>query len=310
MRTMILSATKSRLMLPWTQLPMQRNMIFSDAFLNIDILKEKRAEKRDRISEPGQLIRAAHKDFNANGIRNMLMNDIYRMLDDAENDEDLLLVINILKTFLKSDNIISPDFSTIVTTTLGSCLVLNSVKAANELWHDPELCQFLLGTSSHLRYMMLLYNNGHYVSLAQLAKENMRGVTVHHWTVILAALYKIGTRGAFELAKNSFCVQHLGEVDIQVTQNRAVFLYAMLAYRMGELAHAYSVLNDPRGRPHYMRLNIQLQVLIDMGRFEDALLLVRNYISIWFVHNLEFDLVSHLTSNFEKHVLQRKTTSW
>ena len=77
------------------------------------------------------------------------------MIDDADSEEDLLLVVNVLRTFLKSNYTMTEDFSTCVTAVLGSCYVLDSVRVANELVHDPELSQFLLGTTSHLRYMML-----------------------------------------------------------------------------------------------------------------------------------------------------------
>ena len=86
-------------------------------------------------------------------------------------------------------------------------------RVANELWHDPELSHFLIGATSHMRYMTLLYNNGHYDSLAQIARENPRSLSFHHWSVILAALYKIGTVEAFELAKKNFGEQGCNSID-------------------------------------------------------------------------------------------------
>ena len=90
------------------------------------------------------------------------------MIDDADSEEDLMLVVNVLRTFLKSNYAMTEDFSSCVTTLLGTCYVLNSVRVANELWHDPELSQFLLGTTTHMRYLMLLYKNGHYDSLGTI----------------------------------------------------------------------------------------------------------------------------------------------
>ena len=55
-------------------------MIFSDAYLNIDILREKRNEKRAARGDGanGHFLRAARKDFEANGVRNMLVTDAYQ----------------------------------------------------------------------------------------------------------------------------------------------------------------------------------------------------------------------------------------
>ena len=68
----------------------------------------------------------------------------------------------------RSNYTLTEEFSSIVTSLLGLSYVLNSVKVANELWHDPDLSQFLLGTTSHMRYMVLLYKNGHYDSLGTI----------------------------------------------------------------------------------------------------------------------------------------------
>ena len=97
-----------------------------------------------------------------------LLNPDLQMIDDADSEEDLMLVVNVLRTFLKSNYAMTEDFSSCVTTLFGTCYVLNSVRVANELWHDPELSQFLLGTTTHMRYLMLLYKNGHYDSLGTI----------------------------------------------------------------------------------------------------------------------------------------------
>ena len=307
MRALLFSATKCCVMPP-----MQRNMIYSDAYLSIDQVREKRAKKRNRIREPGQFIRAARKDFNEYGIRNMLISDLYRMADDAETEDDLLLVVNVLRNFLKSSCAISQDFSQIVTRMLDVCFVLNSVKAANEMWHDPELSPFLIGDKPRLRYMVLLYNNGHYSSLAQLAKENPQCVVFPQSHVILAALYKIGTREAFELAKTCFYVQNIWPKRGDFHRGRrSTLLYAFFAYRMGELAHAYEVLNNPifRRGQNNLSMNIQLQILADMGRFQDALLLIRNRLSMRFVtifylicFDILRDCVCFIGQNYKKVV--------
>ena len=111
-------------------------------------------------------------------------------------------------------------------------------------------------------------------------RENPRTISVHHWAIALAALYKIGTREAFELAKRHFSDLANRDEELLISQNRALFLYALLACKMGELGHAYDILNHPQGRPHYMRLNMKLKILVELGHFEDALLLIRNYLSV------------------------------
>ena len=52
------------------------------------------------------------------------------MIDDAESEEDLMLVVDIVRAFLRGDYTVSEDLSSIVTTLLGTCYVLNSVRGA------------------------------------------------------------------------------------------------------------------------------------------------------------------------------------
>ena len=53
-----------------------------------------------------------------------------KMIDDAESEEDLMLVVEVLRTFLKGAYTMTEDLSSIVTTLLGTCYVLNSVRGA------------------------------------------------------------------------------------------------------------------------------------------------------------------------------------
>ena len=89
MRALLLSASSKKCLLPWatTQTQVQRrNLIFSDAYLNIDILKERRNEKRAARGDGanGHFLRAARRDFEANGVRNMLVTDAYQGRNSIE----------------------------------------------------------------------------------------------------------------------------------------------------------------------------------------------------------------------------------
>ena len=68
--------------------------------------------------------------------------------------------------------------------------------------------------------------------------------------------------------------------NLQRSQDRSLFLYALLACKMGEFRLGYEVLNHPHGRPHFMGLNLKLHILVEQGHLEDALLLIRNYLSV------------------------------
>ena len=55
------------------------------------------------------------------------------MIDDAESEEDLMLLVHVVRAFLRGDYTVSEDLSSIVTTLLGTCYVLNSVRGAIQL---------------------------------------------------------------------------------------------------------------------------------------------------------------------------------
>ena len=52
------------------------------------------------------------------------------MIDDAESEEDLMLVVDVVRAFLRGNYTVSQDLSSIVTTLLGTCYVLNNVRGA------------------------------------------------------------------------------------------------------------------------------------------------------------------------------------
>ena len=80
MRALLFSASSKKCLLPWTTQVQRRAPIFSDTYLNIDILREKRNGKRAARGDGanGHFLRAARKDFEANGVRNMLVTDAYQ----------------------------------------------------------------------------------------------------------------------------------------------------------------------------------------------------------------------------------------
>ena len=89
MRALLFSASSKKCLLPWTTTQTQvqrRNLIFTDAYLNIDILRERRNEKRAARGDGanGHFLRAARKDFEANGVRNMLVTDAYQGRNSTE----------------------------------------------------------------------------------------------------------------------------------------------------------------------------------------------------------------------------------
>ena len=60
---------------------------------------------------------------------------------------------------------------------------------------DKKIGPHLRTANPQLRYLTLLYNNGHYDSLADLAsEENSASLSHAQWPIVMAALYKIGTR--------------------------------------------------------------------------------------------------------------------
>ena len=87
MRAILSSVAAKKCLVPWTQPPVQRNLIYSEAYMNIDKIIEKRNKKREARGDNanGHFIKAVRKDFCENGIRNMLMTDAYQGLHSLEH---------------------------------------------------------------------------------------------------------------------------------------------------------------------------------------------------------------------------------
>ena len=254
----------------------QLRTIYSDAFLGIHSIKSARAHERIRleIAEPGNFIENMHKEYEDNGIGNVSASDVFRIAKLADDERDLRLGLNVACALAESDRPPSEELPKCLGSLLGACYVLNCVEVAQEMWRDEYVVQCLKQRNFALLYLMLLYNNGRYDALAELVSSG--DVHRDHWTVILAALYRIGTREAYESAKNNY-LPLIGGAIRQSSDHRSKYVYALFASAMGEHEHAYTFLkyNGDSKLSHYLRRNLELKILTDTERFEDALSFLR-----------------------------------
>ena len=255
----------------------QLRAIYSDAFLGTNSIKAARAHAKINLetAEPGSFIEKMHKEYEDNGIDNVTVDDVFSISKLADGERDLRLALNVARAIAGSERPPSEQLPKSLRSLLASCYVLNCVEVAQEVWRDECFAESAK-RGSRLLYLMLLYNNGRYEALAELASS---GDLQHDpWTVVLAALYKIGTREAYEIAKKNYFPLVGGEIRSN-SEHRSKFIYALFASAMGDHDHAYSFIKfgDDNSKPsHYLRRNLELKILTDLERFEDALSSLRD----------------------------------
>jgi hypothetical protein len=140
------------------------------------------------------------------------------------------------------------------------------------------LLDHAISRAGRLIYMLLLFRTDHFADVAATF-WTFAHPSLTEKTLAMAALARLGTPEAFEEATRLFRVP-LPDAERRPRRGRSgrlPLLYAFLAHRAGQLGHAYDVLTDTRhvSRRTKASTNLKLQILTEVGRLKEALVLIR-----------------------------------
>jgi hypothetical protein len=197
------------------------------------------------------------------------------LLDVVDTEENLRLVATILRSSLQQGARQISEIDLLFKRLFVTCKILNSVDVAKETWADPELRISGIvhnNKNTRLTYLTILYDNGLYEELAKDHQCLSSSVPqFNERSILLAALYKIGTPEAFQLAEET-----VKNADKTHGNNaRYNYIFALFACKLGEYGRAYDAVSSRFDKPHFLRTNLKLKVLVEVGRLEEAVLLLR-----------------------------------
>ncbi len=268
--------------------PLSRGM-FTDEYLGLDTFKRKR--NSILLMEEGNKGRREFLDgigatFQESGMKNIFSDDLVRVLDLAETEDDVALASKMLRAGMaemESGGRDMPELPKYISLFFSLCMVDNNVATATEMWMSDELKQ--TGFEKNLRnlrvkYMTMMYKNGLHQDVVDTFKstpEELR--SLDDTTLVLAALYQLGTDDAFKYASEVMAKTRLGKLPREVNSAgfRGMFIYAYFAVQRGELGLAYDILVDKRrsSRSSMFSSNLKLLILTKVVRLNEALQVIK-----------------------------------
>ena len=262
--------------------------LYSDRFMNLDQTKKKIEKIKLVISDQSQAKEKIKAEYSTNGIKNIFNEEIYRMLLISNTSEDMEFCRKVLTAQLQ-DSLHSLDYPSLsykYQLFFDLCHINNLPQVAIKCWNQPEVRAFLPSLRNRKwiikPFFDLLFENQLY---RELLEEFGRETEYYSNTpgqcpLVLASLahYRIGSRDSLEeLIKLIPLVERS-----RLSKSRVLKAASLLAYNLGELAVAHSVLaRQMRTRVQERRKfspfadSLNIKLLIATGKLEEAVTLFR-----------------------------------
>ena len=167
------------------------------------------------------------------------------------------------------------------------CKTMNLPDLAMEFFRDPlaKSSGILDNELARIRYFTLLYKSKMYEDLVQDFELIKDFSNKDDDTIVMAALYHIGTDEAFSKAAE-IVSNHQRERDRMRKLRRGkgfrgLYIYSYFAMKRGEFGIAYDVLTNYKfiNVGNRLSTNMKLAILTNVERFEEAFTLLRTDIS-------------------------------
>ena len=254
-----------------------RRTIFSDEYLGVDFYGRISSKVKLSMSDEDGFKSNMANIFDVSGLQSIFTDDIVKLIDLASDDKDFDLIKNILLECMR-DDYRSGSCHKPICHFFVQCLRLSKVEQAKLFWSDEQVRKsgVLDLHSVRLNYLTLLYRTELYDDLVS-AYSTFKNTNLDEATIAVAALSRIGTPAAFATATEILRQPSTSGVGHYRSSNgRIAPLYSMFAYKVGQYGLAFDVLTKASSRPGKLSTNLKILIMSEVGRLNDALLLIRS----------------------------------
>ena len=260
-----------------TSLAHLRRRIFTEEYLKIDVFNEKSRKRRRNIPHPEKFKADARRAFEraswpltasaSSSFRSALSGiDVERLIDVANSPRDVDFIASLIVAGMKNakDDLKYESVSNF----FALCFHHDLVATARRVWNDDNFRRLAYSASAYLklRYLTLLYNGGYYEEVVAIVTRDE--ASQEERLLAMASLANINTEDAFRRA------EYVVERHTAKSGERNRILYAYLAFRLGKHDVAFEVLSMSPGRG-MASVHLRVAILLEMGRCEEAMLLIR-----------------------------------
>ena len=247
--------------------------IFDDKTVGIPQFEMRAVQAKLQVPDLEGLRNSVENSFRKSGIDNIFLEELINVIQLVETENHLASIYPIIVAFFKDSYRLSAEEKVhILSIFLTSCIVHQSIDLARNIWNLKETKNYRK-KFAYLKYYTLLYRLEHYDEIVSDFGMNLDDTHLREqitFLPVIAALCKIGNQGA--LSKLSELIP-TPQGSFPSSQTRSVCMYAWLAMKLENYGLAYDLIN--KCETTSLTNNVQLSILTEAGRLNDALLRLR-----------------------------------
>ncbi|KAJ8925625.1 hypothetical protein NQ315_009469 [Exocentrus adspersus] len=257
--------------------------LYSKTTLGIEAFNLQREKTHHQMENIAERFRQKMTEYSSENSKDMVFTeDLKNMIHLSENDEDIELVVRMMKKFnqqnkqLRFGNFI---FGPVV---MRLFYVFNKADLALECFKSPEMAGFFDQLMSYQILLDLLYENQKYSEVLEVVdlirSKQIEGTQYPRNIVVLAlaACYKINSKESLDYALKLWQdLKNIGHFPMR----RATTFCAGIALNQGQPAIALEILASARNQNYTTVRNLRAVALAEIGRVEDALPILKSVLN-------------------------------
>lgn len=258
--------------------------LYSKASLGLDNFETQKQRTSDQLSNLEDKFKERMAEYIKDEKNMVFTEDLKNMVYLTNNDKDLELVIEMMKRFNKQNQQLrfgNFKFGSII---MRMFYLLDKPQLAMECFKDEEnFPGFFDQLITFQIYLDLLYENGMYKEVLEnfldIQKKQLEGALYprNSFVLALAACYKLNTKETLDYALN---IWNKSKEHGYFPTRRAVTFCAALALNQGKPEVALELVSSCKNQNYTTVRNLKVLALVQMGRLEDALVVLKSVLSI------------------------------
>jgi len=272
----------------------QTRSIFSDEFLGLVSFGNWRQYGRLRESNSGNQFMDEFRGRLQSpeepvSVASIFTEDILKFLRCAQTDEDLQLLGDLLKKCMADEegrNIPTESIHSLLVNFFKACVQQDNLAEAVSMWKDPNFAERALSTKQTCcrLLLVLMYRKQKYPEIAEELMAAIDGFEGGDggglaFDCVTLAMAALAQQNPSASNSDSLVIADKLMKYAKRHGSRCHVLYQYIAYSAGELALAHDRIREmPRGAKKFYALQLELTILAELGRVEDCLDHIRQYV--------------------------------
>ncbi|VEN60254.1 unnamed protein product [Callosobruchus maculatus] len=274
--------------------------LYSKATLGLDGFVQTRQVILNQMSNISEKFKHKMTEYSNEETNMIFTEDLKNMIHLSSNDEDIQLVIKMIKKFNQQNKQLRFGSYVFGPVVMRMFHHFNKPELAFECFKAPELNGFFDQLMSYQILLDLLFENGKYKEILE-AFDIIKGRQIDGLkyprnvvVLVLAACYKMNTKESLDYALKLW--NELKDVG-HYPMRRATTFCAGLAFNQGEPGIALEILTSARNQNYTTVRNLKVAAMAEVGRVENALPVLKSI--------LGEDVAAPNKHTFNKDVIER-----